>query len=229
MSTDNPQHSYTGRGIEAVEIRTVHDDGQTVTWTNGWSFGGIPPEHHHLLTVGAEFLLETQGFSTITGMATMFRTRAGEPVVDQWLWHKTDADLDREHAEMVAGFRRKRETQWATHQDAWRRREEALPSPLRRRLDRFRSNGGHDFEIEGWGYELIVCELAVLYAKSDQADSDEVMAYSSNEGTSGNQHDMAKALSRLLTDDVENQDAIANAPSALAPLTGDLDYSGTRR
>lgn len=219
--------TYTDRHIEAVTVTKV-EDGGVVTWDNGWTFGGTPSEHHHRLVVGAEFIVETRQFSLVTGMATMFRDKRGNPVVDEWLWHKSDADLAREHAEMVARHNRERETNLAEHRDDWTRREAALPSPLRRRLERYRANGGHTFDRDGWGYELVVCELAVLYAASAQEDTDAVMDYARINGTSGNQHDYAKALSRLLTDDVADQDAAANSVSALSPITGDPDYSATR-
>lgn len=218
--------TYTDRSQEVVRIERLTDDG-TVTWDNGWSFGGVPPEHHHRLAVGAEFIVETRRFSLVTGMATVYRDRHGEAVPDEWLWHKTDADLDREHAEMVARHNREHEEMLAANRDDWTRREAALPSPLRRRLERFRANGGHEFDRGGWGYELVVCELAVLYAASDQEDTDAVMDYARINGTSGNQHDYAKALSRYLTNDATDQDAVANSVSALSPLTGDADYSGS--
>lgn len=218
---------YTDRAIEVVTIEAVSDGG-TVRWTNGWSFGGVPPEHHSLLVVGAEFLSESIRMTQVTGMATIYRTAAGEPVVNEWLWHKTDADLEREHAEMVAGFKKRREDDWLANREDWTRREALLPHPLRRRLERFRANGGHNFETDGWGYELTVCELAVLYAKSGGEDDMAVNDYAKKFGTSGNQHDCAKWLSRSLTSDLGDQDAIANAPSALTPLTGDADYSGAK-
>lgn len=227
MSTPEIERAYTGRSIEPVVIAKVHDDGQTVTWTNGWSFWGIPVEHRAHLAEGAEFLFETVQFSTATGMATMYRTRAGEPVVDEWLWHKTDAALEREHAEMVAGFAAEREASLRANQDDWLRREALLPLSLRRRLDRFHANGGHEFKASGWGYELTVCELAVLYAASEQLDSEAVDEYARKHGTSGNQHDYAKALSRHLTDDPADEDVVANSVSALSPITGDADYSAS--
>lgn len=217
-------NEYTERDTEVVTVKKVSDGG-TVTWTNGWSFGGVPAEHRPLLIVGAEFLLESVGFSSITGMATIYRTRDGQAVVDRWLWHHTDADREREHAEFVAAMNAEREESWQRNQLDWHQREAKLPSALRRRLDRFRINGGHDFEISGWGYELVISELAVLYAASGQQDTEAIDAYARNEGTSGNQHDCAKALSRILDDDPEHEDAIANAVSGLTPLTGDADYS----
>lgn len=219
-------NTYSNRSIELVTIEKVHDDGRTVTWTNGWTFGGIPTEHQHLLHAGAQFLSETQRLTAVTGMATVYFTASGDPVVDQWLWHKTDVDLEREHTAMVEGFQRQREESLAEHRDDWARREAALPSPLRHRLERFRSNGGDQFDLDGWGYELTVSELAVLYAASGQTDDQAVTDYAETNGTTGNQHSFAIALSRGLTDDPTDHDLVTGAVAALSPLTGDHDYSG---
>jgi hypothetical protein len=213
--------TYTDRHIEIVTINRVHGDGRTVTWDNGWSFGGIPAQHRGHVVVGATFAVETIRLTQVTGLATLDANGG----IGKWLWHKTDDDLAREHAEMVAGFQREREEQWEAHREAWTEREARLPLTLRRRLERFRANGGHDFETNGWGYELVISELAVLYAASGQEDTADVMAYANEHGTSGNQHDMAKVLSRGLTNDPADQDAVANAPSGRSPLTGDFDYS----
>lgn len=214
---------YEDRKIERVEVD--HVDGASVTWTNGWSFAGVPEEHQDYLTPGAQFLLETRGFSQVTGLAK-FNTNPDDVVCDiVWLWRKTNEELAQEHRALVADMNRRHEEQWEANQEEWAAREAALPSPLRRRLSRFRINGGHDFEIGGWGYELIISELAVLYAASGREETDEISEYAKREGTSGNQHNYAKALAGLLLEGKESEDAIANAPSGLGPLTGDADYS----
>jgi hypothetical protein len=218
-------HRYTDRDVDLVVIESI--EGSALHFDNGWSFGGVPPEVLPLLTVGGEYLQETHRLSLVTGMATCYRTRSGDPVVGQWLWHKTDADLDRELAEMLAESQARYEAVLAENRSDWSRREAALPLSLRRRLERFRANGGHGFDVNGWGYELVICELAVLYAESHQADTEAIEKYASLNGTSGNQHDYAKALSRHLNDDPTDQDIVANSVSALAPLTGDADYSST--
>lgn len=220
------QHdTFTDRDVEVKVIESI--DGRTVSFADGWCFGGVPEDVLPTLHVGVEYLQETRGFALVTGMATCYRTRRGEPVVGEWLWHKTDSDLDREHAEMVAGFKAHREAELAAHREDWTRREAALPSPLRRRLERFRANGGDEFDTDGWGYELTICELAVLYAGAGGMETAEVGAYAAENGTSGNQHDFARLLAReLAKDDMESEDVVANAPSALTPLTGNVDYSG---
>jgi hypothetical protein len=219
------EHTYPRRHQKIVTVRKVHRDGDghltAVTWDDGWSFGGIPVEHRSQFTEGRELIVETVRLTVVTGVAIERGT---------WLWRKSDQDLEAEHAAFVDGVRRENEERWEANKADWERREGLLPSPLRRRLSRFRINGGHEFEVEGWGYELTVSELAVLYAASGGVDSDEVTKYAHLEGTSGNQHDYAKILGGILTDDdVVAQDTIANAPSALAPITGDEDYSKAGR
>ncbi len=214
---------FTGRDIDVKVIESI--EGKTLRFGDGWCFGGVPADVLPRLIVGAEYLQETRNFSMVTGMATCYRTRSGEPVVGEWLWHKTDADLDREHAEWLAKWEAEKAQRLAESQADYLRREGLLPLSLRRRLDRFHANGGQEFKRDGWGYELIVCELAVLYAASEQADTEAIDEYAREHGTSGNQHDYAKALSRLLTDDPEDEDAVANSVSALSPLTGNADYT----
>lgn len=58
----------------------------------------------------------------------------------------------------------------------------------------------------GWGYELIVCELAVMYAAmgpqildktpSTITDTPEISAFADAHGTSGAQHSFALALAQ---------------------------------
>ncbi len=206
------------------EVVTVTKVGEnSITYNSGRSFNP-PTEHFHRFHVGLRVMVETVNFSMVTGMALVDAN--DQPA--EWLWLKTSEELDREHEEMVAGFKRDRLARLEANREAWARREAALPHPLRRRLERFRQNGGDDFDSEGWGYELVVCELAVLYHETGGEDSERVMAFARAQGTSGNQHDYAKALAPLLADE-DRADDIANSVSALAPLTGDADYSGAKR
>ena len=219
-----PDPTYTGRRLELVTVREVHrtQDGAltAVTWDNGWTFAGIPPEHHHQFFEGRTLLVETVRLTEVVGIAVGTST---------WLWRKSDQDLAAEHHEFVEGLRRQNQERWEEHHEDWARREAHLPDPLRRRLSRFRINGGHEFEIAGWGYELTVSELAVLYQASGGDESDDIREYAALHGTSGNQHEVAQVLARGLDGDIVDQDAIANFPSALTPITGDADYSKAGR
>lgn len=217
MSNDRAwSYADRPRTRNTVTIEKVTDT--TITY-DGWTFGP-PAEHMSRFHEGQQIVVETIGFSMVTGIALT------DPMA--WLWLKTSEQLDREHDEMLAGFRKRRLEQLEEHREDWTRREAALPSPLRRRLERYRANGGDDFDADGWGYELIVCELAVLYAASNGHDSTEVNEFASREGTSGNQHDYARALAPLLKLE-DRHDDIANSVSALTPISGDHDYSKAGR
>lgn len=216
---------FTDRYIETKVITSINRSG-TIKFDDGWCFGGIPEDALGQLKAGESYLVETRKLSMVTGLATYFVTRQGYICADQWLWHKSDAQLEFERAEWLIARRVRDEKFLEDHREDWVRREAALPLPLRRRLERFRENGGHDFEVNGWGYELVVCELAVMYALSKQQDDADIKTYAEREGTSGNQHDYAKALSQYLTGDPADLDKVANSVSALSPITGDADYSG---
>jgi hypothetical protein len=229
MTVEN-ELTYSDRRLELVKIEKVQ--GGALTWDNGFSLGihAFPEEFRELVQVGTSFVMETIGFARVTGMALVLDRDRHEPTPNpgHWLWRLSDQDLEDQSRQRREEHLRTCQQQWEENHDDWAAREARLPDPLRRRLGRFRINGGHAFEIEGWGYELIVSELAVLYATSNLEDSEEISAYAAAEGTSGNQHDFAKALAQgLIESNVfpEVADAIANARSALAPLTGDNDYS----
>lgn len=213
-------HAEVPRYREAVTVDRVTES--TITY-DGWTF--IPPaEHMPRFHEGQRIMVETVHATQVTGTALV----DADDQPTEWLWLKTSKQLDRERDEYLIAVDAKRRERLEANRAGWRAREAALPSPLRRRLERFRANGGDDFDASGWGYELIVCELAILYAASDGEDSPEIEAFASKHGTSGNQHDCAKALSRLLGDD-DRADDVANSISALAPITGDSDYSGGNR
>lgn len=152
--------------------------------------------------VGKDYEVEVCDGSRVTGLRDAYG----------WLFRKSDQDLDEDHRKMVEEFDRKDRERLVVQRAAWTAREAALPEWARARLARFREAGGENFELKGWGYELIVCELAVLYAAGDQAGVD---ALAEREGTSGNQHDCAEALAK-------HGDRL---PAALSPLTGSADYS----
>lgn len=211
--TSIEQSEYTNRREEIVTIERKEPDedgGATLHFTNGWACYA-PPEVAERVRAGSDIVQETRGFSQITGW------RDGP----DWIIHKSDADLAREHAEMVAGFDRRRREELAKHRDEWQARTDALPEWLRERIATFQERGGEEFAKDGWGYELVVAELAALYTPSDDyADNDAVMAVAREMGTSGNQHDMAKALARRHHEGM----TLAGTVSALSPLTGSAFY-----
>ncbi|TFD27490.1 hypothetical protein [Cryobacterium cryoconiti] len=187
---------------------SIHTTGSTGFMT--------PAEHGKHLTPGTVFELELTNGSTITGIR----------VAGAWLYRKSDEDLDEEHRVMVEGFDRDRREQLAKHRDAWQARQDALPEWIRARIEGFHVTGGENFALEGWGYELVVAELAVAYLASGGADDDAVNTIAREQGTSGNQHECAKHLAWVV---VQQPGIFKDFPSALTPLTGDYDYSkGTK-
>lgn len=226
-----PVSEYTNRRIETIEVaRTRHveyldapDTPYLEISTKGHS-GFVQP-----IVGGMEHILpddvlelETRGFSLVTGL----RRPGGE-----WFFHKSDEDLAAEQAERTASFRRQNEERWERDREDWTAREAALPDDLRERLEFFRERGGHEFEVEGWAYELIICELAVLYRQAgvddegNLIDSPEVEEYAAKEGTSGNQHGMAKLLVTA-SNPSRGMEPVPpkDVPSALTPLGGTRDY-----
>lgn len=197
----------TGRHIEVRTVREIGENG--VTYDNGVGHG-LFDEMRGVVEVGDEIDLETRGISLITGVRLR---RSGE-----WLFRKTDEDLDREHREMVERIHREREDLLDEMRDEWQARTDALPDWVRVRIDRFTESPL--FERDGWGYELAVAELAVLYAELDKPDmyatSPAIEEYAKREGTSGNQHGCAAALANM---HLEGK-SLAGTISALTPLTG---------
>lgn len=185
-----------------TEMMTVEEvkDGR-VQMSDGMSWPGncFPPD----VAVGERYLVQVVQGSLPVTVAKVF-------------FHKTEEDLEAERQASIADSRRRHEEMLAENREDWLRRENALPHPLQKRLDNFRFKAGfHVFQREGWGYELVVSELAVMYAETAGEYSDEIRAYDTAEGCSGNQHDYAKALARLLTAD---PDSVPETVAALAPL-----------
>lgn len=199
------------RRYETYTIEKITDDSVDC---GGTGFG-LFPEMKGKVKAGDVILMETVNFSHITGICL---ADGGE-----WFFHKSDADLDREHEEFVAKMKREHEETLAANRDDWQRRTDALPDWIKERITHFQKTGGHNFEVDGWGYELCIAELAVLYLASEGADDDAVMAYSREHGTSGNQHDFAKALAdghRV------HHMQMAGTVGGLTPITGDAYYEG---
>jgi len=204
---------YTNRNLETTTVRKIqrYEDGTAaITAETGWT-AIAPPEVVALLSVGKEYGLETINFSLVTGWL----------VNGKWVDRKTDADLERERQEFVEHMNRERRAQLDANRAVWQAREAALPEWVRSRLEYFRAKGGERFETDGWGYELIVAELTVLYDASGGVDDEAVDALAREEGTSGNQHDVAKALARM---HAQGQPLVGTV-SALSPITGDLFYT----
>lgn len=208
------------RDIATVTVTRL--EGDTVTMSSGWSWCLREQLRGHV-DVGAVCDVETIRFSQVVGWRVHGAT--------EWLWRETDADIDRADADFRADIDRRHRETLARHEVDWTAREAALPDWARARLAVYHHHGGQAFKESGWGYELVVCELAALYAADPQlpaeghiAWDDEpaaVRALAEREGTSGNQHDCALALARAHR---AGRD-LAGTVAALSPITGDAFYA----
>jgi hypothetical protein len=141
-----------------------------------------------------------------------------------WYHHRSDEEFDTEHEQFVAGIRKRAKEELEKNRDLWLAQEAALPEWLRDRLLTFHEMGGEKFELEGWGYELIVCRLAALYVDSNLEESEAINHLAEIEGTSGNQHEVAKAIAEAHM--LQPERSMADTVSALTPITGDPFYEG---
>ena len=200
----------TERHEKETTVRKVSDGG-CVTGEDGWVFFP-PPEHLHRFQPGVAYVLETRSLSLITGCR----------IDGEWLWRRSDAWLDDDHRVTVAGLNAERAARLRDCREVWEAREAALPSWTRSRIEFFRHRAGERFELDGWEYELVVAELAVLYDESGLAESDAVTAYGREHGTSGNQHDIARLLAGARRNDPEW--SAAGSVSAMSLITGEPFY-----
>jgi hypothetical protein len=197
--------NYTKRHseLETAAIVTVGDEGWvSVQCQSSSGFSFKPEVEQPQLEAGDQFVLELRGGSQVTGV----RLRG------VWLMHKSDEQLQREHDAFVEKRMIDQRARWVKHRDEWQRREDALPEWVKPRFATFHEHGGEEFEIDGWEYELVVGELAAIYRESGGEDNASIMEYANLHGTSGNQHDFAKALAK--TEDA----SVAETIAALTPL-----------
>jgi hypothetical protein len=193
--------------------------GDFVTYDGGWTFGW-PEDAGPVPQIGQTIEVETVNFSTITGAK----------VDGEWRFNRTDEYLDEQHRKMIEGFERDKRERLAACRSEWIGQEEHLPNWGQRRLARFREAAGETFELDGWGYELAICRLAAAYVeegvppKGDYTLPPKVKQLDEEMGCSGNQHDCARALARLVLAGCEDA-AVGGVPAGMSPLTGSVDYS----
>lgn len=199
------------RALDTYTVKelTFGETGSATVLTTDSTGFGVSAATAAFLNVGREFELETVNFSLITGIR----------VDGQWVMRKSDQDLDEEHRALVERINRDRAERLEKNRENWQKRQDALPDWIRTRIEGFHQTGGEGFALDGWGYELTICELAVLYLASGLEDDDTIDSFAHQHGTSGNQQDFAKALARHHDED------LSGTVSALSPITGDADYS----
>ena len=172
---------------------------------NGWSMPKhIFPED---VAVGQRYIVQT--------------VRGSPPcAVFRATYYQSDEELEQQHQDYVSNWQKEKQATLEKHREEWTRREADLLPELRSRLENFREKSGGAFDVEGWGYELCVCELAQIYLNGLQRfgkiqEDEHVAAYGAEHGTSGSQHEYAKALAKVLLDRPEE---VGQTISALAPL-----------
>lgn len=225
IPADDDRGSYKDRHLEAqwVKEKRKDEDWLSITGSSGWSVG-VSQEIYDLLNEGDAYIAEQKG-NRVTGWI----------IGGKWYGRKTDEDLEAEHQAWLDDWAKKKLETLEKHREEWAIREGALPDWLRVRLQRFHDEGGENFLLEGWGYEIVIAELAVQYATigpdildMDMSQADEaapgVMVISRTEGTTGNQHGFALALAKEHFREPEK--SLEGTVSALSPLTGDPYYGG---
>ncbi len=227
VPADDDRGTYSKRNLQADWVKEKHKseshDGGSMTGESGWGCG-VSQEVFDALEVGEPFVQETQGFSLITGWV----------IKGKWYDRKTDEDLAAEHKAFVENIKRERQETLAANRERWQSEEDLLPAWLRDRLRTFHEKGGDDFALDGWGYELMICQLAEEYYllgdvildkdifQISEYESEKLKQMAREFGTSGNQHSVALALAREHRRHPDT--SLAGTVSALTPLTGDPFY-----
>lgn len=201
-----PDETYTDRSHEQVVLGKLtpsvkEDNYCTVQWTNSWGCG--IPLNASALRVGNTYTLETKGMNHVAGLID----ETGE-----YLFRRSDQYFDEQHRKFVEDLNIKRQKELDENREKYQAREDALPEPFRSRMKKFHFKPA--FELEGWGYELIICELAVVMLNNPGEDEKAAHDFASEHGMSGNQYGCARALAT----NAKMMGNVNNVPSGLAPL-----------
>src|SRR5687768_810655 len=138
--------TYTGyRSQRLTRIEEVKDGGRTVVFDGGTHYGGVPEEHRDKMKEGLEVVFETRGGSIVLGLAIVDGS-------DQWLWRKSDQEIEADHQEYIRRSEERQLKVLELKRADMVAREAMLPEPFRKRLERFRANGGERFHMSGWHY-----------------------------------------------------------------------------
>jgi len=143
---------WSGGKITAVE---AGDTCSYITLDTGWSFC-LDAQYSPRVHVGD--VAEVAG-------------RIGFPIqgmrVDGYvLWFKDAAAMERDRQEQLAEIAAKRRLEYDANHHVWRTELDALPPPLKARMDRFvvEAGGFEPFFLDSGAYELFCCTEAVKFA-----------------------------------------------------------------
>ncbi len=217
-TNDNEYRDHT---IEKVDGDSKH--GWGVTFDNCTGFF-IPSDSPIEPKVGMVMRQYGRGIGFVVrgcfldGVKVFYRTKEEQDA--------HNAKLNREHEQAMRD-------EFEKNRADMDRRYEALPPIFRARLDKFRNNNP-EFRWKFEGYELFVCEQAVLIAdnlktfeaidrfhQSDSWESQKAAVPGLDNGHSGNTFDMA---CRLAIDYVTHPERVQQRHGALAPLVGSKEY-----
>lgn len=217
MKIDSTDREYQDGVLDEVEINA---DGSYTLKHDGWSLWcaaveGLPaPKAGETLRMYGRGIGHTVRGIVIGGRVYRYKTAAQE-AADHRAW------VDNLHAE--------REREMEAQRDRIAARLEALPGVFRERIEKFRRDGGHEFQRDYEPYELFCCEQAVEIAdalKTTEAirrfhdlpwKEQKALVPALVDGHSGNTFGMACALARLYLDSPE---FVTKAHGALTPLVG---------
>ena len=193
---------YTDRTLKADWVKSKA--GRAITGTDGLS-SLVPQQVADLLEVGDVYILEVKGFNRITGWL----------IDGVWYGRKSDQDLAREDVDFLEKEKKRRHDSTEKNREDWTRREAALPDWFKAQM-KVERDSNKDFEETpmGWGYALIACELAAMYAKMGEdildkdtftvEDTDEIREFARENGTTGNQHGFALMLAKRHVKETKN-------------------------
>lgn len=214
--------NYTNRQTTFTSVKKLENG--VLLREDGWSY--CPPmDVYENLSVGDSIAVETVQMTRVVGI---------QNANGDWLFRKSDEDLVEEDRLFREGLEARNRQRLEEKRANWRMRTYALPPNIRARIDYFKEQGGEKFEIEGWGYELGIAELAALLVKTGRTDnaephgvkfeaSEEVDKYIQEMELSGNQVDLARALANVLVQ--QPSISLAGTVSGLSPITGSPYYN----
>lgn len=203
----------------AIKVKCEDDLG-------GWNYNPAP-EVLEKLAVGDLLDVQTIQGSRVVGIAKLV-DQDGQQVRQPLFWQSDDdiaADFERMRAEIDERQRRNLDA----HLDTWVAQEKALPQWLRGRIQTFHDRGQGLFELEGWGYELQVAQIAEALDALAELPEDSFSLPESFDaqpcmnGATGNQVSFALMLARAH----RAGEDLTGTPSALAPITGNPFYEST--
>lgn len=199
------------RHLETITLDNVvvdAEDGWVHLRHGSWGFALKITDCESIPIEGDDYELETIG-TTPTGLRG----------ANGWLMHKTDQQLADEHNQFIRDIEERRQAELAENREKWTEQEAALPEWLRDRLARFRANGGEQFDVDGWAYELFICRLAAVFESDGEQAAEQ---FASDEGSTGNQWGCAKALAAAHA----AEEDMTQFPAGATPITGDPYFRG---